>query len=353
MANRGSAEFPARFFSALDAEADAGRALLLVEDFSASLTIPAHKARAFSAAGRLCELSGRTAEAAAWYDKALAADPSGYDAAVDFRAALCRLKAGEAAIALARAEAIARKPDAGYAAQSARLLSVWALAALGRREESLGRAAISMRAQDLHESLKHAYAYAYAYLSGGPPSQAPVPAAPTSDNPDAILFAALGGGAGVPLAPLFEPVFYLSGILSPSSPPDMAQAEEGKGAVSGSSPEAGIPPSPRSSPANSATPNPSPGSVSSAASKGSTASPGVGPSPAAPRSYLQVGVFEVQQNAVNLADALAKAGFPSEIRQGLSRSGAKRYYVIVPQDAQGMPGYMELKEAGFESVPFN
>jgi tetratricopeptide (TPR) repeat protein len=322
-ANPSSPEFPDRFFAALAAEEDMGRALMLAADFYSTLKSAKDRALAARKAGGWAEASGLPLAAALWYERALTALPDAPDHALELRAAVCRLKAGDADEAFALAERAAENAD-GASAARARILSVWALAALGRREEALGRGRI-LASQALPAEAAPSAAYALAYLSG---DSAKVLTA-GGDHPDALLLAALrgdGSSARNGVKALDEPVLYLSGILGEGAFPERPQANENP------SP----PPEPRASPI-------------SAAASGSAIMSSL---PLKIAGYHQAGAFAAKENAEALEKRIDGAGFSAETRVRRSASGKTRYFVIVPYGEDGEPGYEALRKAGFETIPY-
>jgi hypothetical protein len=318
-ANPSSIEFPDRFFAALAAEEDMGRALVLAGDFYPSLKSAKDRARAARKAGGWAETSGLPLDAAIWYERALTETPGEADHELELRAAVCRLKAGDADEAFALAERAGASAD-GVCAAKARILSVWALAALGRREEAIGRAR-ALASQALPAPVAPSAVYALAYLSGE--SAKAVPSG--GDHPDAILLAALrgdGSQARYGVKVLDEPVLYLSGILGETAIPE-SEAES---------------------------PSPEPKASQTPAATGKPAA--IAPLPLKIAGYHQAGAFAAEENAKALEKRLSGAGFDAETRVRKSASGKTRYFVIVPYGEDGEPGYEALRKAGFETVPY-
>jgi cell division septation protein DedD len=84
--------------------------------------------------------------------------------------------------------------------------------------------------------------------------------------------------------------------------------------------------------------------------------PGISPAVSAaafkPAGYHQAGVFSKKANADALIARLKQSGFGALQREAKNANGDIRYYVIVPFDGTDKPSYVDLKEAGFETVPF-
>jgi hypothetical protein len=344
-ANASSRDFPARFFAALAEEDDVGRAFILIDDFSGSLTSAEDRARAYRIAGGWAEAYGFPLDAAQWYEKALAELPGAPDPALELRTAVCRLKAGDAEEAFARSERVAGNSVEPIATR-AKILSVWALAALGRRDDAVGRARI-LASSSLPPEAAPSAAYALAYLSGERGEDVVV-----ADHPDALLLAALcgdGTGARSGVKALDEPVLFLSGILGDGALPEKSPGSEAASPAPG--PRSPAPPEPAGSPVATvitglsvaAAPSPQAG-------KGSVD----GPSPLRSKiaGYHQAGAFAAEENAEALEARIAGAGFGAETRMRRSASGKLRYFVIVPYGEDGEPSYEALRKAGFETVPF-
>ncbi len=333
-ANKGSPDFAPRLLKAAAEEDDLGKAILLIADYLPSLKSGADRVAAARLAASYAEAVGLAREAADWYGKALAEPSGAADRLLVYRYAVCELKAGEAALAFAASERVAKDPAADpRVARKARLLTVWALAALGRREDAvaLARSALS---EGPGAELAPAFAYAAAYLDEGPPSAEP-PSGGGADHPDAILLAARTGSGSkrTGVSALDEPVLYLSGIGSDGtalpSPAPAASSGARDGGVARDGGDAPSPP-PASPDRPAVSENPTPRVA----------------------GFRQAGAFSVRANADAMAVRLEAAGFKAEIKERASAAGGKLYFVVVPFGDDGKPSTVDLKKAGFVTVPY-
>jgi len=327
-ANKGSPDFAPRLLKAAAEEDDIGKAILLIADYLPSLKSSVDRVAAASLAAAYAEAAGLAREAADWYGKALAAPSGAADRLLVYRYAVCELKAGEAALAYAASERVAEDPAADpRVARKARLLSVWALAALGKRDEAvaLARSALS---EGPGADLAPSFAYAAAYLEEGPPSGAAASAG-GSDHPDALLLAARAGSGAkrTGVSALDEPVLYLSGIGSDGKAPPSPAPAASPGVQGGGT---GLSPPLESPPRDAASEPPARGIA----------------------GFRQAGAFSVKANADAMAGRLEKAGFRAEIRERASAAGGKLYFVVVPFWDDGKPSTADLKKAGFVTVPY-